>query len=362
MNFPLLFLLLLLCCVFSAIELATNRSYGMFFAVLAALFVLVVASRSIYNTRDTEAYVEAFEQININNGLNVWEWNKTAFESGYMLMNLILKWAGFDYRGPLIIVPLLDMFAYFYGINNLLTENKFYRRKHFYCVSFSIWFGYYGMFFSGIVLRGGIALMLSFLAYTFVRRRKFSAAIFLGCLAFTFHKSAIIFFLLLFLSTYFRLQSKSAILTYISVIMVLWTLHVERIFSASMINFFGGIVSGSESFSKYLYYYNMDKMLQTAAIFSKKIPFFAALIVVLRDKDNPVQRDMLRIFMFNISVMFIISAVPASDRIFSMCNIFMLPAFYYYVTGKRIKLIEKIFMLTSFIYWQFSMSYPYLSR
>lgn len=144
--------------------------------------------------------------------------------------------------------------------------------------------------------------------------------------------------------------------------MVLWTLHVERIFSASLVNFLGRIVSGSESFGKYSYYYNIDKMLQTAAIFSKKIPIFAALIVILRDKDNPIQHDMLRIFIFNIGIMFIISAVPSSDRIFSMCNIFMLPTFYYYVTGRRIKLIEKIFMLTSFIYWQFNMSYPYLSR
>ncbi len=153
-------------------------------------------------------------------------------------------------------------------------------------MSFSIYFGYYGLFYSGIVLRGGIAIMLSFLAYTFVRRRKFAVAIFLGCLAFTFHKSAIIFFFLLFVSKYFRLQSKSAILTYISVIMVLWTLHVERIFSASLVNFLGRIVSGSESFGKYSYYYNIDKMLQTAAIFSKKIPIFAALIVILRDKDT----------------------------------------------------------------------------
>lgn len=138
MNFPLLFLLLLLCCVFGAIELATNRSYGIFFAVLAVLFVLVIASRSVYDTRDTFNYVNAFEHINVNSGLNVWEWNKTTFESGYMLMNLILKWAGFDYRGLLIVVTLFQMFAYFYGINNILTENKLYRRKHFYCVSFSI--------------------------------------------------------------------------------------------------------------------------------------------------------------------------------------------------------------------------------
>ena|GEM_PF-3671257 len=140
MNFPLLFLLLLLCCVFGAIELATNRSYGIFFAVLAVLFVLVIASRSVYDTRDTFNYVNAFEHINVNSGLNVWEWNKTTFESGYMLMNLILKWAGFDYRGLLIVVTLFQMFAYFYGINNILTENKLYRRKHFYCVSFSIIF------------------------------------------------------------------------------------------------------------------------------------------------------------------------------------------------------------------------------
>ncbi len=126
MNYPLLFLLLLLCCVFSAIELATNRSYGTFFAVLAVLFVFVLASRGVYITRDTDAYVEAFEQINVNSGLNVWEWNKTTFESGYMLMNLILKWAGFDYHGLLIVVTLIQMFAYFYGINNILTENKLY--------------------------------------------------------------------------------------------------------------------------------------------------------------------------------------------------------------------------------------------
>ena len=359
MNFPLLFLLLLLCCVFSAIELATNRSYGIFFSVLAVLFVFVLASRGVYNTLDTGAYVEAFEQININSGLNVWEWNKTTFESGYMLMNLILKWAGFDYRAVFVVVSLLDMFAYFYGINNILTENKFYRRKHFYCVSFSIWFGYYGAYYSGVVIRAGVALMFSFLAYTFVRRRKFLVAIFLGCFAFTFHKSVIIFFFILFLSKYFRLQSKSAILTYISVIIVLETIHFERIFSASLINFLGGIVSGVEYFNKYTYYYDMDKFLQTTTMFSKKIPIFAALMVLLRDKDNPIQRDMMRIFIFNLSITFIVSAVPSPNRIFSLCNIFMLPAFYYYVTGKRIKLIEKIFMLTSFTLWQFSVSYQY---
>ena len=143
---------------------------------------------------------------------------------------------------------------------------------------------------------------------------------------------------------------------------MLGAIQFERLFSAFLINFFGGIVSGVEYFNKYTYYYNMDKFLQTTTMFSKKIPIFAALMVLLRDKDNPIQRDMLRIFMFNISVMFIISAVPASDRIFSMCNIFMLPAFYYYVTGKRIKLIEKIFMLTSFTLWQFSVSYQYFPR
>lgn len=102
MNFPLLYLLVLLCCVFGVIELATKKSYGTFFSVLAALFVLLIASRSVYDTRDTFNYVNAFEHINVNSGFDVWEWNKTDFEHGYMLMNLILKWAGFDYPACLL--------------------------------------------------------------------------------------------------------------------------------------------------------------------------------------------------------------------------------------------------------------------
>ena len=57
-------MLICLCCVFSAIELSTHKSYRMFCVILVALFVYVIASRDIYTVPNTLVYVKDYTLTN----------------------------------------------------------------------------------------------------------------------------------------------------------------------------------------------------------------------------------------------------------------------------------------------------------
>lgn len=153
--------------------------------IVAIVFILFSFLRSDAVGKDTQMYHTLFEYAKESSSFNelIHSWKSGGTEIGYLVMEYIIsRFAGFQFHllitAIITIVPTMVL-IYKYSDNCFLSLFLF------------VSFGYYGFFMNGI--RQSIAMGICFLAYVCAREKKLYLFLLLIALAVLFHKSAIFF-------------------------------------------------------------------------------------------------------------------------------------------------------------------------
>ena len=137
-----------------------NRSF-LLSVLLITIFSLLLANRSL-NTPDTEVYVMFFQNVN----LDFTDFTDFRFEWGFQLLTKFIKvYITSSYRVYLGIIAFLNFFIILLAIRklniiNLLNNDRIVCGNERYILAVLLYISYFGIYYGGIVLRGGIALSL----------------------------------------------------------------------------------------------------------------------------------------------------------------------------------------------------------
>lgn len=146
----------------------------------ASFFILITcficANRSI-SIADTPEYKEMFEGV-----------NSIPYEKGFLFLCDFFHGIGFSFRTFLFFISLI-------GLSIWLFITKIIIDKRLVLMAFIVYCSYMGIYYHGIVLRAGLAVLINYIGiyYGLVKRKNY--IIFYACVLFSmlFHISAILF-------------------------------------------------------------------------------------------------------------------------------------------------------------------------
>ena len=321
--------------------------------ILIALFVYIIAGRDIYTVPDTLVYVDNYIFTDTNA-----EWSSILsgpYGFGWNLFNLLCRKAGFGYRVFLGLIALLPCLLYFYAVN-LLRENTYLGGGL--CVKFSLWVSFWGMVWTGITLRVGMALPFAFLSHIFMLRQNYIKAAFSFFIAYTFHSSIVVYPVFLFLSGMIKMKHKSYYI-YGGLIIILWLMNISmnlieitHVIMARVLNMITANLSFLSGYSVYVGdVYN--------SFTSRKNFMFIVIMfcfVAARPKKNPQYDHWLKFFAFNLAMTFPLSTFIIGYRVSDICLISALPLMLQCVTSKKFSLELRICICLTFIISMFIFS------
>ena len=343
MNLMLCGLFLFLCCVFSAVELATRRGYKFLCAVLLLLFVYIIAERNIFIVPDSLEYVKVYEAIQKNP-----KWSDTYFEGGYMFFNRIVAACGLDYRFFLGLAALLPSIVYLYAMA-MLMDIKGEKRK-LYCVFFSLYAVFWGFVGSGITLRVGLATPFAFLAHVLMLRKKYLRAAIVFVIAFTFHFSIVVYPLSLFLSSKTAAKFKKRDIYWMTAVFM-WLMTAIGFTRAAlnwcMLQVLRLISSGIAVFMRYqTYLYSFYDASSSRK--NLMFMFFLFIFVKARPPRDKIYDHWLSFFAFNMIITFPLSSFVVGYRVTDISLIAALPLLVSCMSTRKFYVDIKIFLCILF--------------
>ena len=163
------------------------------YCIIAAIALILLSFlRSDAVGKDTQMYHILFEYAKESPSFYelMHSWKSGGTEIGYLAMEYIIsRFAGFQFH--LLLVAIITI------VPTMVLIYK-YSDNCFFSLFLFVAFGYYGFFMNGI--RQSIAMGICFLAYICAREKKPRLFLLLIALAVLFHKSAIVFFPVYWLS------------------------------------------------------------------------------------------------------------------------------------------------------------------
>ena len=325
----------------------------MFCAILVALFVYIIAERNVYLVPDTGAYVENYISTYADS-----EWSSIfsgGWGAGWNLFNLLCSKAGLHYRVFLGLIALIPCLMYFYAVH-LLRENTYLGGGR--CVTFSLWVGFWGLLWSGITLRVGMALPFAFLAHVLLLRKNYIKAALSFFIAYTFHSSIVVYPVFLFLSSRIKLEHKSYYI-YGGVIILLWLVHVNRNLVEFLHVTLANILRLIAHNIPFLYRYSVYIGDVYDSFSSRKNFLFVVMMLffaAIRPKNNPRFDHWLKFFAFNLAVTFPLGSFIIGYRVSDICLISALPLIHNCVTSRKFSLDLRILICLGFIISMFIFS------
>lgn len=347
MNLNLTLILIFLCCLSSTLELITRKQLKNFCFILAAIFLYIIASRNIYTVPDTLAYVTAYERINPNGSLY-----DLPFEPGYVFLNLIAKKTGLSYKFFLAIIALIQCSVYMYAMRKIITGSGIQKFTFFPCVCFSIWVGFWGLFYSGIVLRAGVAISFAFLAHAFIAEKKFFKAALSFLLAYTFHYSIVIYPLFFCASKLIRITKYKNYVRYAKAMAFIWVITYSRYTFVAVhylvANILRIIALNFSYLRKYAIY---TENIYDSSDSKKNLMFLAMMIIFIwtYPRNNTYYNSWLKFFMLNLGLTFLLSSFVTGYRISDICLISGLPLCSYCFINSRLTLGSRVCTCVLFI-------------
>ncbi len=354
MNPAIIIVLILLCCAFSILELAEHRGHIEFFIVLTALFVYAAAFRNIYTVPDTLNYVNLYRWIPINQGINPFAWNISVFETGFVFLMYLVKRAGFGYDMFFAVVCLIQLIVYVRAMSEMRLLIGW--KRDLYSVYFSIWCGYWGLFYSCIVLRSGLAISFMFLAHVkFLSGRKRRAIIY-AITAFLFHRTILLYPFIVFVSMRISPKGKTASIIFLFSVMLAWVLRLQRLILPIMARLAISLISRIFPVGKIVSQYMEYTSEMASGAIGLRVPLMLSFFLMVKPYGNKIYDNMLGIFQINLLFTFLTSSISIGGRLNSICLIVMLPMLCKYLMSGRAKFFERGIVCTVFIVWQFIVS------
>lgn len=167
-----------------------QRKYVVIFFII--VFSTLMALRP-ENTKDTLAYINSFEGMNIPSGTDINLLQKyQGYEWGYVGLVYVFKYFSSSYRLFFFLVALIGTSLSVFGLKkicDILEENN----KDYWGSILAIYISSFGMLYNGISTRAGLAMGLGVFAVSLLLQKKNIKGIVLLFLAFIIQRSSFLF-------------------------------------------------------------------------------------------------------------------------------------------------------------------------
>ena len=355
MSSTLIYALIFLSCIFSVIELSKRKGYFEFLLILTAIFVYASAIRNIYIVPDTIDYYNFYAWVPIDKGMNAFSWNISKFETGFAFLMYLVKRLGFGHEVLFGVIALIQLAVYLRAM--MLIRPLLGWKKNLWSVYFSIWCGYWGLFYGCIVLRSGLAISFMFLAHALILRGKRKSGIFYGIIAILFHRTIIIYPVIIIMSKKLRGMSRERSFYLLLGVMFAWVLRLQNVLlpllTRSVFTVVKIILPAGRIAERYVEYASSQIV---SSVIGVRVPLLMTFFLMVRPRNNEYYDYMLGIFTMNFLVTFFTSSVAIGGRLNSICLISMLPMMIFYLMNVKFRLLERNIVCTVFIVWQFMVS------
>ena len=271
-----IYILLLLVIAGFSIFANVNKSIGPRVIVISTFIVaitLVSGFRDMIGGYDIYIYASYFDRVTIMG-------NYHDYEFGYYLFNLLIKTLG------------ADRYTFFFLVSLIITFGTFFCVAKYSRYSYLAILILFSKFFlmSFVYLRQGISMAIAWLAIKFALNRQFFRFSFVIFLATLFHKSALLFFIIYFLTDRTISNRNISVLFVISLLLGLTPF-------VSIVSSFIGETTNSTKLMKYgANNFNVNYLYILEAIF-----FVIPIFIINKNKIN-TRKDIL---FFNICIIYI---------------------------------------------------------
>ena len=195
---------------------------------------------------------------------------------------------------------------------------------------FLLFISYYGFWYSGILLRGGLAISFCMLSYAMIFRKRYILALLAYLVAFSFHNSALIF--LVVIATYLFFPT-GKIKTYRIAAIAIIVLYVVRFFDLFQILAIQGAqaVANHVSFLRFFQSYvdnssfRSDGFLKTVLFFMLEFLF---LTFCFTDNISKKQKKNLNVIMVLSIIGGLLGVFTQINRIIDILFVAVLPSLY----------------------------------
>ncbi len=197
---------------------------------------------------------------------------------------------------------------------------------------FLLFISYYGFWYSGILLRAGLAISFCMLSYAMIVRKRYVLALVAYLMAFSFHNSALIFLVVI---TVYLLFPTGKIRTYRIAAIVIIILYIVRFFDLFNAMAIQGakIIASRVSFLNILeYYLSTDNYTFRSNGFLKTVLFFMLEFLFLTfcftDNISKKQKKNLNVIMVVSILGGLLGVFPQINRIIDILFVAVLPSLY----------------------------------
>lgn len=327
MNFIVIFFISVFF-LFCSFRRAQANSALLYVMTYVFLMCCVIGSRS--GTPDTVNYLEFYEEIEPGR----WEsflWY--SFEPGFQFFTHIVKMLiGYNPFAYLFLVAAIIGILVCDGTIRILHcmayDTKISTVKQPLLFAFVIFYAYYGLFYSAIAIRAGIALslyleILSIFCLSGQRRKKFLWSVVLFSLAFLFHTSIIVAIPILFIFCLTKTLSLRSYLLLLMIALLIFFSRVNILFVDKLVDVIFYIVDrGSNIVTKFLLY--TDVLLEREIRLSFKYMFqlFSGFIFMFGNLNDKVYTRFLNVYIVGILLGSVLAPIPMAYRILDFFYIF----------------------------------------
>lgn len=198
--------------------------------------------------------------------------------------------------------------------------------------AFLLFVSYYGFWYSGILLRAGLAISFCMLSYALIVRKRYVFAVLAYLVAFSFHNSALIFLVVIAVYLFFPTGKIRTYRIAAVAIIVLYVVRFFDLFNALAIQG-ASVIASRVSFLNFLQYYlspsnytfRSNGFLKTVLFFMLEFLF---LTFCFTDNISKKQKKNLNVIMVVSIIGGLLGVFPQINRIIDILFVAVLPSLY----------------------------------
>jgi hypothetical protein len=357
---------IIFCIIFSLLEILSQKSLIFLDIILVLFFILLIAYRSIYDTPDTLTYVYDFDSV----GTDYLYFPGTIntlyqFEYGYTLVSQLFKML-FGNRVAMFfgLLACINLIIALVSSKNILkhkiivenpssvsTEiegtNSQHKKIILFAPLFSLYVSYFGFMYSGIVLRQGLAISISLIAFYFLNNKKYFWGLLFLFISFFFHYTAVFSVGILFFAFTEFTFKKATYSKFLSIVFLLYLFKRFNVISIIVSNFLfdtfysGFIGISSDKINTYLGNATGNLSEYSLSIIANFI--FSFFAILLSDNTDKFQHKLLQINIFAISLLSFLAGIQALTRVMDYYLIFNILLFYTVLFNKKVTMMKLAF-------------------
>ena len=327
MNLILLTIIFILATMFAIAEINfSGKNYSLLYFIFAIIISLIFSFRGLY-TPDTFAYVDAYKNIDLFNIVNT---NIRNFEFGFILLMSIIKYIfGNEYKIFFFFTSIISYIIIYFSLTDIFLLSK--SKGKYYMLAMILYSSFYGIYYQGIVLRAGLAILFYYYSIIQLIKGKYIKFFCLCIISVLFHKSILFVLTMPFIFLYKKEHSNKfyniIILLILCFAFAKLYLFISPVLLIQMKNFIA-FFNSLNKFEIYLRIGNLANRLEYKSIYYILIGF----ILVNQKIKNTSYKKLINIYIFGLIISVTIGSFNNINRILDLYRILYVYIFVYAVS------------------------------